>query len=90
MASTIKYQTKPGEYAREYTAEVGDLRISLDKTSKDYIPWCIFIVRFDGSTSVESTTTAVVYHSYADTLTEAKERAQLFVDSDQLLKLALA
>lgn len=86
----IKYTTKPGEYAREYTATVGDLRINLDKVASDYLGWCIFIYTFDGPTPAESTVSETVYHSYAQTLKEAKERAQLFVDAAAILRPALA
>lgn len=82
---TIRYTTQPGQYAREYTAEVGQLRISLDKTAPEYLGWCIFIIRFNGTTSIDSTETTTVYHSYAQTLAEAKERAEQFVVSDTLL-----
>ena len=88
-ATKIKYTTKRGEYAREYIAEVGDLRINLDKTAPEYLGWCIFIIRFNGTTSVDSTETHTVKHTYAQTLAEAKQIAQLFVDSDVILKRAV-
>lgn len=81
----INYTTKRGEYAREYTAEVNDLRISLDKTAPEYLGWCIFIIRFNGPTSVESTETHTVKHTYA----EAKQIARDFVEADIILKRAV-
>lgn len=79
--SKITYTSKPGLLAREYTATVGKLRISLDKAAVDYIPWCVFITEFDGPTYVESSTVKTVLHTYADTLAEAKQVAAKFVTS---------
>lgn len=81
----LRYSTKRGQHALEYTAGHGNLRIMLDKTNPEYLGWCIFIVRFDGPTYVESTRVETVYHSYSQTLREAKERAQLFVDAADIL-----
>jgi len=78
---TITYTTKPGELARDYTATVGQYRITIDKSARGYTPWCVFIYRFDGPTPVESQVIEVVMHTDADTLAEAKQTASEFVAS---------
>jgi hypothetical protein len=87
--SKIAYRTKRGEYAREYIADVANLHINLDKCSPEYLGWCIFIVEFDGPNHVESDMTKVVYHTYSQTLKEAKELAQAFVDGHLILQRAV-
>lgn len=76
---TIAYTTTKGKYARTYNATVGDLVVELEKTNPEYLGWCIFIERVVGDETVTA------YHSYSQTLAEAKERASIFVVSDQLL-----
>ena len=77
----IAYTSKPGEYARDYVATVGQHRITLYKEAGNYIPWCVFIVHFDGPTYTESNTLTIVLHTYADTLAEAKQIAADFIES---------
>jgi hypothetical protein len=79
---TVTYTTKPGEFARDYTAIVGQYRITLDKSARDYTPWCVFIYRFDGPTPVESQVIEVVMHTDADTLAGAKQIAEEFLASN--------
>ena len=89
-AASIKYSSKSGEYAREYAATVGDLRINIDKVDPgNYYTWGVFIVRFSGPSYVESSTVTSVYSTYACTLAEAKAKAHAFVDADQILKFAV-
>lgn len=76
---TITYTTKSGEYAREYTANIGDLRVMLDKTNPEYLGWCVFIVKHDGPTYVEADRVETVLHTYTQTLKEAKAKADEFV-----------
>ena len=78
----VTYTTKPGEFARDYAATVGQYRITLDKSARYYIPWCVFIYRFDGPTPVESQVTEAVMHTYVDTLAEAKKIAEKFLASN--------
>ena len=82
----IDYTSKPGEYAREYTATVGDLRIMLDKTNPEYLGWCVFIVRFTGPSYIEAVESRTVCHTYAQTLAEAKKLTREFVEADIVLK----
>lgn len=77
----ITYTTRRGQYAREYVADVANLHINLDKCAPDYLGWCIFIVEFDGPNHVDSSLTKVVLHTYTQTLKEAKEKVQSFVES---------
>ena len=79
--SKIKYTTKPGEYALEYIADHGTLRINIDKTAPEYLPWCVFITEHNGPNHVEATESRTVLHNYAQTLTRAKELAQDYVDT---------
>lgn len=44
---TVQYATRPGQYAREYIADAGQLHINLDKCSPDYLGWCVFVVEHD-------------------------------------------
>lgn len=85
----ITYTTTRGEYARDYAADVADLRITLDKCNPEYLGWCVFIIRHNGPNHVEATETRTVYHTYAQTLKEAKALAQAFADADAILKLAV-
>jgi hypothetical protein len=89
MSTKIAYTTRPGEYAREYVADVANLHINLDKCAPDYLGWCIFIVEFDGPNHVESDLVKVVYHTYDQTLKEAKARAQAFVEAHLILQRAV-
>ena len=84
----ITYRTQPGEYAREYIADVDNLHVNLDKCHPDYLGWCIFIVEHNGPTYVESDESRTVYHTYSQTLKEAKEKAQAFVEGHLLLLTA--
>lgn len=76
---TITYTTKRGEFAREYIADAGQLRINLDKCSPDYLGWCVFVVKHDGPNHVEATWTQTVLHTYTQTLREAKAKVEEFV-----------
>lgn len=82
MTATIAYTSKPDQHAREYTATVGQYRITLDKEAGNYYPWCVFIVHFDGPTYTESNTLTTALHTYADTLAEAKQIAEKFVTTE--------
>lgn len=78
---TITYASKPGKYAREYDATVGTLHINLEKTNPEYLGWCIWIERStaDGDLRINE------YHGYSQTLAEAKQLAEQFVVSYELL-----
>lgn len=76
---TVTYATKPGQYAREYIADAGQLHINLDKCSPDYLGWCVFVVEHDGPTHVEATRSKTVLHTYTQTLKEAKAKVEEFV-----------
>ncbi len=76
---TITYTTKPGEYAQDYIATVGQHRIVIDREKGDYLPWCAFVVRFDGPEYVGSKTVETVLHTYAQTLAEAKQEVEKFL-----------
>lgn len=81
----ISYATKHGHLAREYDAVVGDLHISLEKTNREYLGWCIFIERSTADDDLRITE----YHNYAQTLAEAKRLAEQFVTSRALLATAV-
>ena len=82
MTATIAYTSKPDQHAREYTATVGQYRIMIEKMATDYMPWCVFIVHFDGPTYTESNTLTTALHTDAHTLAEAKQIAEKFVTTE--------
>ena len=82
---SITYTTKRGQLAREYSAVVGDLHIELEKTNREYLGWCIWIDRSTADDDLRINE----YHGYSQTLAEAKQLAEQFVVSRELLATAV-
>lgn len=80
--TAVTYTSKPGLLARDYTATVGQYRVVIEKMATDYMPWCVFIVKFDGPTYIGSSTVTTVLHTDVRTLAEAKADVERFLAAE--------